>query len=467
MTEQQIADVLAECLSAIERGHTTPEACLRMYPDYRRELYDMFLAVGLLRSAPRVTPSPVFREFTKLRVLNRATAIYPEKPAPAPAQLPARRGFFGLFAARRTSWAWAGALGLLLLLIIFGSSTVSYAASSSVPGDALYGLKVFINDIQISRAQPARQAELHIQLANQNLAEMQYLATANRYDDFGIAALSFQQHAIQAGRAIAALHATDSQAAAGLEQQLNLTLSNHTNVLTVILSYAPSSARPAIEDAMLIAANTPDPTPAPQQPGSAEIEHITICHKPGTVDLTLVLPPHAVLAHESHGDLLGACGPQQTGPDSATDEPPAAPTGSPTAAPPLLPPATPASTPVPGGSAPDEPEPLDPAPAEPEQVTICHQTGSEEVTISISTDALAAHFDHGDYLGECPDPPESSTGPGNPGGKSGNDDEADDSTSPAAPSPKPTHTPKPTNTPRPTNTPKPTKTPRGPIIEQP
>jgi hypothetical protein len=38
------------------------------------------------------------------------------------------------------------------------------------------------------------------------------------------------------------------------------------------------------------------------------------------------------------------------------------------------------------------------------QVTICHQTGSQEnptVTISVNANALAAHLAHGDQLGPC------------------------------------------------------------------
>jgi hypothetical protein len=41
----------------------------------------------------------------------------------------------------------------------------------------------------------------------------------------------------------------------------------------------------------------------------------------------------------------------------------------------------------------------------PKRVTICHHTGSQTnptVTITVSRNALPAHFAHGDTLGPCP-----------------------------------------------------------------
>lgn len=465
ITEQQIADVLEECLSAIDRGHKTPEACLEMYPTYRRELRDAFWAVGLLQSAPKVKPSPVFRDTTKIRVTNRAAAMYAAKSAPPAEQTPATDGLRRMIAARRNSWVWAGVLGLLLLMIVLGSGTVSFAASSSVPGDALYGLKVFFNDIQLSRTDPRRQAELHIQLANQNLADMQYLATANRYDDFGVAALSFQQRVLQAVQAIAALQTTDPQAAAALARQLDLTLANYTSVLTLLLSYAPTSARPAIENALLVAART-DPSQGAGPAGPTVVGTITICHDPGPLEYTLVLSPGAVLAHENHGDLLGPCGGRPALADrptgaptaGATARPAANPTSLPTAPPTAIPSATrtatptqvPSRTPLPTVTPTQETAPPEPEPTQVAVVTVCHQTGEGEVTMTISAEDLNDHLAHGDYLGECIDLPSASSGPVAPGGGDGGGD---------PPAPAPSETPEPTETAVPTDTVEPTQTP--------
>src|SRR3990167_5686053 len=39
--------------------------------------------------------------------------------------------------------------------------------------------------------------------------------------------------------------------------------------------------------------------------------------------------------------------------------------------------------------------------APPETVTLCHEPGGSQVTLSVAPAAVAAHLDHGDYLGEC------------------------------------------------------------------
>jgi hypothetical protein len=47
------------------------EACLAMYPEYRAELRPLLQIMNLLRPlAPEVVPSPVFRERTRVQILE-------------------------------------------------------------------------------------------------------------------------------------------------------------------------------------------------------------------------------------------------------------------------------------------------------------------------------------------------------------------------------------------------------------
>jgi hypothetical protein len=57
---------------------------------------------------------------------------------------------------------------------------------------------------------------------------------------------------------------------------------------------------------------------------------------------------------------------------------------------------------VPVVEPPDEDEPPAP-PEEGDRVTVCHETGNDEHTITIDAAALSAHLDHGDELGACDD----------------------------------------------------------------
>jgi len=66
-----IVEALADCLEAMRRG-AEMEACLAMYREYRAELTPLLQIASLLRPLPpEITPSPVFRERTRVEILSR------------------------------------------------------------------------------------------------------------------------------------------------------------------------------------------------------------------------------------------------------------------------------------------------------------------------------------------------------------------------------------------------------------
>jgi hypothetical protein len=63
------------------------EVCLAMYPEYRAELKPLLQIASLLRPLPpEITPSPVFRESTRVQILERqegqdGTSLAPDRPS--------------------------------------------------------------------------------------------------------------------------------------------------------------------------------------------------------------------------------------------------------------------------------------------------------------------------------------------------------------------------------------------------
>ncbi len=65
-----IVEALADCLEAM-RGGVQMETCLSMYPEHRVELRPLLQIVGLLRPLPpEIVPSPIFRERTRVQILE-------------------------------------------------------------------------------------------------------------------------------------------------------------------------------------------------------------------------------------------------------------------------------------------------------------------------------------------------------------------------------------------------------------
>ena len=81
-----IVEALADCLEAM-RGGVEMEACLAMYREYRADLTPLLQIASLLRPLPPViSPSPVFRESTRVQILERqegqdGASLAPDRPS--------------------------------------------------------------------------------------------------------------------------------------------------------------------------------------------------------------------------------------------------------------------------------------------------------------------------------------------------------------------------------------------------
>lgn len=124
-------------------------------------------------------------------------------------------------------------IGILIALVMGGS--VSFAAENTLPGDALYPVKVFVNEN--ARAAVAftdkSKAELAVELANRRLEEAGKLAVRGTLDSTTEAKLStdVEAHVKDAREKLVTLKSHDAEAAAEVGVDLNSVLSAHSIVL--------------------------------------------------------------------------------------------------------------------------------------------------------------------------------------------------------------------------------------------
>lgn len=184
-------------------------------------------------------PSHAFVTATRIRVLNRVKAKA-ATPRRRPSKAPARRWPFSL---RQPAFALAS-LVLAAALLLTGTGVAS-AASSSLPGDPLYGFKL---GLEKARLTLTLREEARIQLLNQytnrRLTELQTLQQSGRMVGFEA---GFEQY----GRSLDDLlnelgtgeHPGDLQGVAD-------NLQHHTEVLEGLLGTAPDSAQPGLQNAI-------------------------------------------------------------------------------------------------------------------------------------------------------------------------------------------------------------------------
>jgi hypothetical protein len=227
-----IEDALAWCLEAIEKGRLTPRECRHRFPEHDPELTNLLDLATALRASPQGMTSIGFR----LRARSRMKLLIHERgirPAPQPpARQPSRAGFPRL---RRQARSWGAALTAVVMLL--GTTSGALAAADSLPGDLLYPAKLLFELTQESlTTDPARQAALHLRLAERRMQETAALIEAGRLGDLDQALANLELHLALAGGSPPVS-----------EREGPAHFAHHIEVLRGLLERLPAQARPALE----------------------------------------------------------------------------------------------------------------------------------------------------------------------------------------------------------------------------
>jgi hypothetical protein len=231
--------------------------------------------LDLLRPVPERNPEARVRSRTRfdadleaffpVGVPHRGALKSPEKtPVSRPAAFFARsRQWF-----YRPAYAYL-AVTLLLLVALFSAGAITvHAAGSALPGDALYPLKLDVEQARIAMtANPARQAELHLEFAQNRLTELNALAALGQFDQVVSLAGQVNQQVTLAVAAAKRLADSDPELALSLQNQAQQKLNQFKENLDAVIIIAPTSIQPALKIALdqSLEGNPPVQTPSANQ----------------------------------------------------------------------------------------------------------------------------------------------------------------------------------------------------------
>lgn len=235
------AKILDQCLSLLQSGNASIEACLAEYPEYSEVLEPLlrtaFNANSLMAPA---SPRAAFVRNSKIRILNQVEASNKTS-----ANLKKGKKIIG-FLSMRPAYALLS-LALVLGLLLSGLG-VTTASASALPGDALYGLKRGIEETQlIFTFSPSADAALLLQFTNERLEEAALLADTNRDADLPTALEGYESLLDRL------IELADTEELAGDTETLDkiqFGLDHHQEVLASIYEKAPPQAKKGLENAM-------------------------------------------------------------------------------------------------------------------------------------------------------------------------------------------------------------------------
>ncbi|MCL4560285.1 MAG: DUF5667 domain-containing protein [Chloroflexi bacterium] len=274
--KQPVDEILQECLTSLEKGDLTPDQCLEKYPDYRDELAILIKLAGDLKALPQDQPRPEFVTSSPARLqqridVRRLQAINQKR-------IGIIKMTKGVNIFRRPAFAFI--IASLLFVLLVGVGTVN-AASVALPGDALYPVKIGLENAQISLAGRDQAIALRIQFANTRAQEINGLIEEQRYSEIPVAAASLENTVQGAVQGLNEIKNNQPAEASTLAEKLDTTLSNNNTALNRVLTKVPEKAKKAIEHAILVSnqehnrvenafppASRPTATPEPTEIGT-------------------------------------------------------------------------------------------------------------------------------------------------------------------------------------------------------
>lgn len=145
------------------------------------------------------------------------------------------------------------ALVVVAIMLFGGASATAFASQSSLPGDALYPLKMGLEQTQISLANDAYvQAKLYLDFAQRRMDEITELLRQGRSSDVEFASNEFEYYIQQAMEATQTVMTTDPERGAELSSLVSQALLDYAVALKAVLLEAPDPVKPVVEKALLI-----------------------------------------------------------------------------------------------------------------------------------------------------------------------------------------------------------------------
>jgi len=165
----KIEEAFNDCFERLSAGENL-DSCLHRYPEYAAEL-DMMLRTtfDIKRRAYPVQPRPEFKYWSRVRLQGVQDYVSRQPVQSRPSGFNLRRNL-------------AISMAALLVFVIASSGTVA-ASSDSLPDEPLYGIKLAVEQAQVTFAfSDVDKAELYAHLAEKRAGEIVAMAQQGKTD---------------------------------------------------------------------------------------------------------------------------------------------------------------------------------------------------------------------------------------------------------------------------------------------
>jgi uncharacterized protein DUF5667 len=212
---------------------------------------DPIIAARVERHLRRIHPDPLFRRRLRGQVMNRYVATREGMLPPQPVR-----------ATRRQMGALGRSVLYASLLTAVGVTAVCAAAQDSLPGDALYGVKLQLEEVRMRIAPPSLRDDLAALALDERLEEVEKLAESGRWQlvEEAAARVEAAEAALARETGGRGIQLAAGQSAGQIEDRIA-----H---IAELLAAAPEDARHGLERALRV--TSADVPQGPAEPNGAE-----------------------------------------------------------------------------------------------------------------------------------------------------------------------------------------------------
>jgi hypothetical protein len=168
---KKIENILADCIEDIKVGRTTEEECLARYSAVRSQLEPLLKLALSIKGTPSFEPSAEFKIRARVRLMEYIHDNQQKKSWNTDIVSVLSKGW-------RSGWLKTATIVLAIVMAISASGTgTAYASQDSLPGDALYPVKIATENIRRGFTfNDEAQIELELGFASKRLEEIEALS---------------------------------------------------------------------------------------------------------------------------------------------------------------------------------------------------------------------------------------------------------------------------------------------------
>jgi len=241
---KKFEDILVKCIEDIKAGRSSIEDCLDRYPFMRKQLEPLLRIALEIREPPDVKPSPSFKVKARVWLMDQ---IHERQPVTKWPWFRYNSQVKPIPYRRRFSMA-SVILVIILTVSALGGGTV-YAAQDSIPGDALYPVKLGTEQMRMMLpANDVVKAERALSFAERRVGEIEALAEKERAQYLGLGVKGYDD-ALNMTLARIERAGDRGLATGNITARVAEATTKHLSVLDTVYDMVPPEAKAAIAHA--------------------------------------------------------------------------------------------------------------------------------------------------------------------------------------------------------------------------